>query len=80
MRLSKVAVKERESFVQEQVKSNPELNGSQLQELLFQRFGKRMANLRLYQVKNEALAALQAYNVSLAAETHLAIVNANNPS
>lgn len=58
MRFKKDSVKEREDFVSQAVASNPSLTGEQLQELLQTRFGHKMRRMRLYELKNAALAAV----------------------
>ena len=57
MRFKKDSVKEREEFVTQAVTSNPSLTGEQLQELLQTRFGHKMRRMRLYELKNAAIAA-----------------------
>lgn len=58
MRFKKDSIKEREDFVTQAVTSNPSLTGQQLQDLLQTRFGHKMRRMRLYELKNAAIAAL----------------------
>ena len=60
MRLNRELVASREAFVVETVKANPDITGDAINKLLFARDGKRMAPNRLYELKNNTLAALKS--------------------
>lgn len=62
MKLSKDTVSKRENFVREAVRAEPRVTGDQLQELLAKHFGKKMRIGRLYELKNQALKAIEEQN------------------
>jgi hypothetical protein len=59
VKLSKFDVQVREEFIRQAVRADPSVTGDQLQRLLHQHYGHKMRNVRLYEVKSQALKSLK---------------------
>ncbi len=75
MRLSKIVVAERETFVRELFRNNNTMTGTEAQRRIKEQFGTIMRPNRIYELRTEVLAALNPPTTpTVSAETTTAVV------